>query len=228
MAQKPKPVASADVDDSNDDNVRSSAKLPFYQAWIDGISSALSNVSVSQSSLGILDIKLLLFIDFHIADDNKSTALLKECTLEGVAQYMLEKKPKNVLLMTGAGISTSAGIPDFRTPGSGLYDNLAKYNLPDPHAIFDIAFFMQNPEPFFALARELFPKVLKVSEMIEYRIVNVHLANTVSLLYATVRGKRVSTSSIHSGQSILIYMLMLIVFRISTVWNILLAYPKVE
>ena len=35
----------------------------------------------------------------------------------------------------------AAGIPDFRSPGTGLYDNLQKYNLPEPHAIFDIGFF---------------------------------------------------------------------------------------
>ena len=28
--------------------------------------------------------------------------------------------------------SVSAGIPDFRTPGTGLYDNLQKYSLPRP------------------------------------------------------------------------------------------------
>ncbi|KAK5985746.1 NAD-dependent protein deacetylase [Trichostrongylus colubriformis] len=63
--------------------------------------------------------------------------------------------------MTGAGISTSAGIPDFRSPGTGLYNNLQKYNLPDPQAVFDISFFRENPEPFFALSKELFPENLK-------------------------------------------------------------------
>lgn len=56
---------------------------------------------------------------------------------------------------------TAAGIPDFRSPGSGLYDNLQKYNLPYPQAIFEINFFRENPKPFFVLAKELYPGVFK-------------------------------------------------------------------
>ena len=44
-----------------------------------------------------------------------------------------------------------------RTPGTGLYDNLQQYKIPDPTAIFDITYFAHNPRPFFALARELYP-----------------------------------------------------------------------
>ena len=51
----------------------------------------------------------------------------------------------------------SSGIPDFRSPGTGLYNNLEKYNLPFPEAIFDIEFFKSNPKPFFVLAKDLYP-----------------------------------------------------------------------
>ncbi|KAM6958648.1 NAD-dependent protein deacetylase sirtuin-2 [Aplochiton taeniatus] len=87
--------------------------------------------------------------------------VLDELTLEGVAKYIQSGKCKNILCMVGAGISTSAGIPDFRSPGTGLYANLQKYNLPYPEAIFQIDYFKSHPEPFFALARELFPGQFK-------------------------------------------------------------------
>ncbi|CAL1713217.1 unnamed protein product [Somion occarium] len=55
------------------------------------------------------------------------------------------------------GVSTTAGIPDFRSPETGLYANLARLDLPYPEAVFEINFFRSNPVPFYALARELLP-----------------------------------------------------------------------
>ena len=78
-------------------------------------------------------------------------------TLRMVAQGIAEGRFRNVVVLCGAGISVSAGIPDFRSPGKGLYANLAKYDLPSPEAIFDIDFFKHNPYPFFKLATELYP-----------------------------------------------------------------------
>ncbi|KAG7167559.1 NAD-dependent protein deacetylase sirtuin-2-like [Homarus americanus] len=83
--------------------------------------------------------------------------VLDEVTVEAVVKYIKSGECKSIITMAGAGISTSAGIPDFRTPGSGLYSNLEKYNLPFPEAIFDIEFFKTNPQPFFVLAKELYP-----------------------------------------------------------------------
>lgn len=51
----------------------------------------------------------------------------------------------------------AAGIPDFRSPKTGLYNNLQKYNLPYSSAVFEIDYFHKNPQPFFALSKELYP-----------------------------------------------------------------------
>jgi len=58
-------------------------------------------------------------------------------------------RQKNIIVLTGAGISTNAGIPDFRSSKTGLYSNLKKYNLPYPEAIFTLEYFKVNPEPFY-------------------------------------------------------------------------------
>ncbi|XP_054169056.1 NAD-dependent protein deacetylase sirtuin-2-like [Oppia nitens] len=91
--------------------------------------------------------------------DNKPKVekILSEPTIDAIVDYIKSGKCKNIVVMVGAGISTAAGIPDFRSPGSGLYHNLAKYKLPSPNCMFDIDFFRKNPNPFFDLAKQLFP-----------------------------------------------------------------------
>ncbi|XP_078389453.1 NAD-dependent protein deacetylase sirtuin-2 isoform X2 [Cetorhinus maximus] len=93
--------------------------------------------------------------------EQRPTKILEELSLEGIAKYILNKKCEKIICMVGAGISTSAGIPDFRSPGTGLYHNLQKYDLPYPEAIFETGYFKQHPEPFFALAKELYPGQFK-------------------------------------------------------------------
>ena len=65
-------------------------------------------------------------------------SLLKDVSLKGMVEHI--KTCKNIIILTGAGISTSAGIPDFRTPGTGVYDNvthyLDKYGLTSPQKLF--------------------------------------------------------------------------------------------
>ncbi|RUS76074.1 hypothetical protein EGW08_016148 [Elysia chlorotica] len=101
------------------------------------------------------------FLARHLGIKENPPCVLEELTFEGIAKYLASDKVKNIITMAGAGISTSAGIPDFRSPGTGLYDNLASYDLPSPQAIFDIEFFKENPKPFFVLAKELYPGSFK-------------------------------------------------------------------
>ncbi|XP_041852455.1 NAD-dependent protein deacetylase sirtuin-3 isoform X2 [Melanotaenia boesemani] len=77
--------------------------------------------------------------------------------LASVARLVKLGRCKNVVVVAGAGISTASGIPDFRTPGTGLYANLEKYNIPYPEAIFNIDYFSSDPQPFFSLAKALYP-----------------------------------------------------------------------
>ncbi|UFS69577.1 Sir2 family NAD-dependent protein deacetylase [Geomonas sp. RF6] len=57
------------------------------------------------------------------------------------------KQAKKVVALTGAGLSTSAGIPDFRGP-KGLYVS-RRY---DPQKVFEISWFRRDPSYFYEFA----------------------------------------------------------------------------
>jgi NAD-dependent SIR2 family protein deacetylase len=78
----------------------------------------------------------------------------KRFTYAQLVDGLKKNKFKKICVITGAGISVSAGIPDFRSPKTGLYDNLAAYNLPIPESIFELAYFREKPEAFYHLAKE--------------------------------------------------------------------------
>ncbi|OHE99738.1 Sir2 family protein [Colletotrichum orchidophilum] len=90
-------------------------------------------------------------------DDSVQPKTLESRSLDALADYIKSGDVKKIAVMTGAGISTAAGIPDFRSPGTGLYANLARLNLPYAEAVFDISYFRKHPEPFYYLAKELYP-----------------------------------------------------------------------
>lgn len=75
-----------------------------------------------------------------------------EFSYQALIEGIKSKKYNRIAFLTGAGISVSAGIPDFRSPGTGLYSKLEKYNLPYPEAIFELGYFRNNPKAFYTLS----------------------------------------------------------------------------
>jgi len=86
---------------------------------------------------------------------SKRAKLLRYNTVDD-AVHLLQTS-RNIIVLTGAGISTSLGIPDFRSKGTGLYSKLEHLGLSDPQEVFDISVFRQDPTIFYSVARDILP-----------------------------------------------------------------------
>jgi NAD-dependent deacetylase len=68
-------------------------------------------------------------------------------TLEGAAELL--RNAKHMVVLTGAGISTPSGIPDFRSEGTGLWSS------DEPLEVASLGTFRTHPEKFFEWFRPL-------------------------------------------------------------------------
>ncbi|CAF0759710.1 unnamed protein product [Adineta ricciae] len=128
-----------------DEQMRTGTDLhPFLSRIIPGLPQ-----DVSQSTM--YEILMNLFLPIR-----QRKALEQYKTLDDAVELIRTRK--NILVLTGAGISVSCGIPDFRSR-NGIYARLREEfpELPNPQSMFDIEYFTDDPRPFFRFAKEIWP-----------------------------------------------------------------------
>ncbi|EED87641.1 histone deacetylase HDAC silent information regulator protein 2 Sir2 sirtuin, partial [Thalassiosira pseudonana CCMP1335] len=85
--------------------------------------------------------------------------------LQKMADFLQSPLCKSIIVLAGAGMSVSSGIPDFRSAGVGLYDTLRPELLTaseleqelirdDPTLALDKGMFLRNPLPMLELKRD--------------------------------------------------------------------------
>ena len=88
---------------------------------------------------------------------------LQSLDLAGVAKFLASSECRSVAQLTGAGMSSGAGIPDFRSPG-GMYDTLKPELITatagqrramsvNPTAVVEKDMFFNNPYPYLEVRR---------------------------------------------------------------------------
>jgi NAD+-dependent protein deacetylase SIR2 len=124
-----------------------------------GISTTKTTTTTTPNKGNSSNTTLLQKPPFSLCHPELSLSSSPSCfadTFEGVARLLQGRK--NIVVLVGAGISVSCGIPDFRSKGSGLYSTLdiEGLGLSCPEELFDWEFFQEDPVPFFKFARNLY------------------------------------------------------------------------
>ncbi|KAK9241393.1 DHS-like NAD/FAD-binding domain-containing protein [Lipomyces kononenkoae] len=131
------------------------SELPIREVlYALGIRSSLVLEDLDETTLvQLLQLAITRELRRRISLDNVTT-------LDDVISLI--KNSKNIVLLTGAGISTSLGIPDFRSD-SGIYRKLEAMGLSEPQEVFDLHVFREDPSIFYTFSKEILPTVTRFS-----------------------------------------------------------------
>ena len=106
----------------------------------------------------------------------------------------LFRRAKRVVVLTGAGISTPSGIPDFRSEGSGLWSR------DEPLEVASLSTFRTHPESFFKWFRPLAGQIFHaqpnaahrtLAELEQAGIAQTIITQNIDMLHQKAGSKRV-------------------------------------
>lgn len=101
---------------------------------------------------------------------------------------------KYTVVLTGAGISTESGIPDFRSPGTGLWEKI------DPMKALSTEVLYNDPQQFYRVGFELILSIkdaepnkahYMLTEMESAGIINLIITQNIDNLHIKAGSKRV-------------------------------------
>ncbi len=118
--------------------------------------------------------------------------ILVEREIRRAAELIVDSK--YAVALTGAGISTPSGIPDFRSPGTGLWERF------DPMSVASIFAFNLHPLAFYEWARPFGEALLKakpnpahyaLAELEEMKLLSAVITQNIDGLHQKAGSKRV-------------------------------------